>query len=246
MRLPSLSNLAERARDVALRFPLVLVSALAATVALFQFIDGPQPDWAMRLFYAGSLGIALFTAAALFGERFGPRAALAANLVSLATLVLLFAAVIGWRDPLVARRFVQLALAFHLLVAVIPYLRGGESNGFWHYNKSLFMRFLTAALYSAVLFSGLSVALLALDQLLGIRISEGQYARLWFVVAFMFNTWFFLGGVPDDFQKLDQSSDYPTGLKVFSQFILVPIVTLYLVILTVYLVKLAVTRVWPS
>jgi hypothetical protein len=45
---------------------------------------------------------------------------------------------------------------------------------------------------------------------------------------------------------LEETRDYPRALRVFSQFILVPLVTLYLVILTLYMGKIALTQVWPS
>jgi hypothetical protein len=90
------------------------------------------------------------------------------------------------------------------------------------------------------------VALLALDKLLGIKLPDGSYAKLWFAIVFMFNTWFFLSGVPDDFAALDARTDYPAGLRILTQYVLIPIVTIYLVILTLELGKVLLTRVWPS
>ena len=121
-----------------------------------------------------------------------------------------------------------------------------EPNGFWQYNKALFLRFLTAALYSAVLYLGLAVALLALEKLLGVTLPRDSYARLWFVIAFMFNTWVFLSGVPDDFVALNTRTDYPAGLRILTQYVLIPIVTIYLLILTLDLAKVLFTRAWPS
>jgi hypothetical protein len=137
-------------------------------------------------------------------------------------------------------------VGLHLLVAILPFLHAGQINGFWQYNKSLFLRFLLAVLYSAVLFMGLAIALLALDKLLGIHVDDDQYLRLWIVVAMVFNTWFFLGGIPPNLTALDQVREYPRGLKIFAQYILIPLVILYLVILTIYLGKVLVTRTWPS
>ena len=131
-------------------------------------------------------------------------------------------------------------------MAFLPYLGFAEPNGFWQYNKALFLRFLTAALYSAVLYLGLAVALLALDKLLGVKIPDGSYARLWFAIVFMFNTWFFLSGVPDEFVALDTRTDYPPGLRILTQYVLIPIVTIYLLILTLELAKVLLTRAWPN
>ena len=92
----------------------------------------------------------------------------------------------------------------------------------------------------------LALALAALDKLFGIDVDEKNYPRLWCLIAFVFNTWYFLGGVPRWLGELERTSEYPQVLKVFSQFILVPLVLLYLLILTAYLGRVAITREWPS
>jgi hypothetical protein len=66
------------------------------------------------------------------------------------------------------------------------------------------------------------------------------------VIAFVFNTWFFLGGVPSDPAALEERRDYPVVLRVFAQYALVPLVSVYLVILTLYLGKVVVMWDWPS
>jgi hypothetical protein len=55
-----------------------------------------------------------------------------------------------------------------------------------------------------------------------------------------------VGGVPERLETLEQRTDYPEGLKVFAQYILAPIVVVYLVILTMYLGKVLITQEWPS
>lgn len=97
-----------------------------------------------------------------------------------------------------------------------------------------------------MLWLGVSGALLALDKLFGVPVPGEGYARLWILFAFVFNPWFFVSGVPGDLGALEQQHDYPRGLRVFTQYVLVPIVAIYLVILTVYFGKVAFTREWPN
>lgn len=246
MRLPSIQLVTASARATALRFPFVLIAALAATVFGVLLADESDP-WERWLFPA-MLGLPLLLALALLAERRG-WSAQRRTLLGLGGILLLLAFALlwpRWSETVAFTRWFQLSVGFHLLVAFLPFVGYDEPNGFWQYNKALFIRFLTAGVFSAVLYVGLAIALAALDQLFGIDIADETYLRLWFVIAFMFNTWFFLGGVPRDLAALEQSADYPKGLKVFSQYILVPLVTVYLAILTAYLVKVIATQDWPS
>jgi hypothetical protein len=84
------------------------------------------------------------------------------------------------------------------------------------------------------------------DNLFGADIKPETYFRLWILIAGLFNTWVFLAGVPKDLDALNQSSEYPGGLKVFTQFILLPLVGLYFIILIIYEAKIIVTWNWPK
>jgi hypothetical protein len=234
------------ARATLVRFPFVLFAALAASV--FGVLLVEDDDLWQRWFFPAFLGLPLLLAFALFAERRGWDAIRRSLLGLGGLLVLLMFALLWprWSEDVAFTRWVQLSVAFHLLVAFLPFVGYDEPNGFWQYNKALFLRFLTAGIFSAVLYTGLAIAVAALDQLFGVDVEPETYGRLWFVIAFLFNTWFFLGGVPRHLATLEQSTDYPKGLKVFAQFILVPIVTVYLAILTAYLVKVIATQDWPS
>jgi hypothetical protein len=240
VRYPAVYHVASEARQTLGRFPLVVITGWVCAIAFI--LDG------MSEVLRASLGLPLFLALALFGERRGWSGwrRLALSLIGVAILAAFFVAWPTWSDGVANRRFIQLSVGFHLLVAVLPYVGDPDIDAFWEYNKRLFLRFLIAYLYSMVLFVGLAVAMLAMDNLLGIEFDDSNYMRLWAVVAFIFNTWFFLAGVPKSLESLGERSSYPMGLKVFAQFVLVPLVALYLVILSVYLVKVIVTQQWPT
>lgn len=248
MRLPSVRAAADAARGTAGRFPAVLVCALVAAVAATRAIG--QSDASEHLeavIAAATLGFAMFVALGTAAERGGTRGArIAVWALGAAALVALALAWPHWTMPVRVRRYAQFAIGLHLLVAFLPYLRGREPNAFWQYNRTLFLRFLTAAIHSGVLFVGLAIALAALEHLFKVKVPGNAYARLWVWMAFVFNTWFFLGGVPRDLAALEHRRDYPRALKVFAQFILIPLVIVYLLMLTAYLVRIIVTGEWPS
>jgi len=142
-------------------------------------------------------------------------------------------------------RFGLFSLGLHMLVAFIPFTGKNELNGFWQYNKIIFLRILTSVLYSGVLYIGLALAILAIDQLFKVNIDGKTYGDLWIIIAGIFNTWFFLAGFPKDYSDLQNRTDYPKGLKVFTQYVLLPIITVYLLILYAYLFKIIFTAQLP-
>jgi hypothetical protein len=205
-----------------------------------------ERNW--QILAAATLAIPLFVALVLAAERraWGHVTHVVVSVVAIGLLAWFAVAWRHWSDPIRAERYIQLSAACHLLVAFLPYLGRTEHNGFWQYNRTLLERAIVSALYTVVLYAGTAIALAAVDKLFGVNVPETGYVRLWFVLGFVFNTWFFLGGVPRDYGALEASRDYPVGIKAFTQYALLPIVAVYLVILTVYLVKVVVTWNWPS
>jgi hypothetical protein len=229
---------------------VVVVSAIVATAAGWVLVGESSGSDVpgLRLFVTAVLGIPFFFAIETMGERQGwsrTRTAIV-ELVGLLALLAFYLAWPSWSEEHSWTRWFQLIVGLHLLVAVLPYAFVGELNGFWQYNRSLLLRFLIAAFFSVVLFAGLAGALAAIDNLLGVDVEDETYGRLWFLIAFTFNTWYFVAGIPRDLAALDRDADYPLLVKVFAQYILLPIVAVYLAILTIYLGKVIVTREWPS
>jgi hypothetical protein len=97
-----------------------------------------------------------------------------------------------------------------------------------------------------VLFAGLAIALAALDNLFGVSVPPKRYGDLLVLLAGLFGPWFFLAGIPQDLDNLDRIEEYPKGLKVFAQYILLSLVIVYLLILYAYLLKILIQWNWPQ
>jgi len=247
--LPTLGVVVTAANRAGRRFPLLLACAFLAATAGILLVNSSEDEPYVRLLAAATLGLPLLFALTLTSERrFAPgdRRRWVLQGAGVFVLALFWVLWPRWPEPVQIARYVELSVSFHLLAAFLPYAGVDEQNGFWHYNKALFIRFLMAGLFAAVLYGGLAVALAALDKLLGVDVPNEAYGRLWMVMAFVFTTWFFLGGAPDDLAALEQQRDVPAALRVFAQYVLVPIVVIYLVILTLYLGKVLIERQWPS
>lgn len=251
MKLPSIAYVVTEAKQAALRFPLALACAITAAVTAMILVDHRGDNSSLvRLLMASQIGIPALIAITLLAERrgatFSPKVRWIYQLAGIGLIAAYYFSLPEDVGTQAFTRFFQLNIGLHLLVTIIPYIRRTDPNGFWHYNESLFRRFLTGLVFSATLFGGLSIAILALDQLFGANVGDDIYPRLWIGIVFIFNTWYFLGGVPSDFGELSARNDYPPILKIFSQYILAPLVAIYLVILLVYFFKVIVTTEWPS
>jgi len=243
MKLPSLEALARDARATLLRFPFVLIIAAIGTVDAISEPDDP------RIILTCLLGIPLLFSIAVLGERRG-WSRLAQSLgsaVGIALLVGYYLTLPSGRlsEPVVIH-FLVLALGLHFLVAFAPFVVSNQLIGFWQYNRRLFLRMLAGLLYTGVLYLGLALALFAVDKLLGIVIRDNVYGDLALILFGMFNTWFFLGGVPRDFAALEDDASYPGGLKIFTQYVLLPLVVVYLVILYLYSARILLEWNWPE
>ncbi|MEE9268774.1 MAG: DUF4153 domain-containing protein [Candidatus Krumholzibacteria bacterium] len=247
-RFTSLRLLVSGASATFLRFPLVLTTAAVAAASALALVEDSDNALPLRILLTSQLGIPLFFALSIFTEshRWSRPKHVLLLLGGLGALATYFVLLPDWVTPAAGIRYAQFNAGLHLLVAFLPFARTNQINGFWQYNKSLFLRFLIAVFYSGVLYVGLAVALAAIDKLLGVDVEGESYLRLWIVIAAVFNTWFFLGGVPEDLPALEDVKDYPKGLKVFTQYILIPLIVVYLAILTLHLGKIVVTREWPS
>jgi len=248
-RLPSLGTLAADAAATARRFPFVLLAAVLAALAAILAIQDLGPEaLQLRLLAAASLAIPLCTALAVFAEgtAWKPPLRLALQALGLAVGGAFFVAWPQWSEVLRETRFWEMMTAFTLAITFARFLRRDRPVAFWQFNATLFVRSLMAAAAAGILFVGLALALLALDKLFGVPVASEGYARLWFTMAFVFSTWFFLGGVPRDLDALERDPHYPAAVKVLAQNILMPLVTMYLVILTLYFAKVVGTWTWPT
>jgi len=252
MKLPSISVLWQNFKNVCGRFPLQVIIALLAT-GIWCYLAGPdvpreQNNNLVKLLVICNLGLTLLLALDTYSESrgLGTKPKWLLRIIALGFLTGLYFLLDPHKYLIDVFRIALLAFAFHLLVAFSPFIRRGNLNGFWQYNKSLFLRFLTSAFYATVLFAGLAVALMAIDGLFNAEIKYYSYMRLFAVVSAGFTTIFFLAGVPANFPELDQEESYPKGLKIFTQYVLIPLMTIYLAILLVYEAKIAINWELPK
>ncbi len=248
MKFPSIQILIREARKTLHRFPGALLSAVLGTMASMWLVELScehvfATDYLTKMVMVCSLGITLFLSLSVFAETKGlsPKQHGYWQAIGFFVLLAYYFYLPAQMKGADAYRFSLINLDLHLLVAIAPFLgQKGFNNAFWQYNITLYRRIIIAVTYSVTLYIGLSVAILAITNLFSIKINEKIYFHLWLMVVGIFNTWFFLGGVPKNIKELENVHDYPKDLKAFTQYILIPLVTIYFVILYLYMGKIIV------
>lgn len=124
----------------------------------------------------------------------------------------------------------------------IPRLRNKENYEFHvlNVNTSIAITFI----YSAVLYFGIIAILFTIDRLFDVNIDEKYYYYMFLIVTFIFGISLFiskLDNIKDDYSGYDYSS----ALKILLIYIVIPLITIYTLILYVYFAKIIITWEWP-
>jgi len=245
-----ISNQTELLLSVFKRFYLVAAAAMFLTVVSIYFVENDNgfkeenEFFLTRLIMMLGLSIPLFLSLQLYAENKLNKTMWTAvgALLIIAFLVLYFFSFKGptlnYEQPTVAIRFLALLLASHGLVAISVYRTYSEINGFWQFNKHLLLRTVTGLFYSGVLYLGIIAALFALDVLFNVSVASETYFQLFIFMACTYNTFFVVGGIKDPLTDYAQENEYPNSLKIFTQYVLLPLMALYLVILYAYMMKI--------
>jgi hypothetical protein len=241
MKIISLKVLFQQSWNTFIRFPLAILlsiagSAVSIYLTHFSHLQLQSLDKLFSIILTCALGIPLSISIVLYFERKRTKI-LNHYLFQLIGLLILSGYYFAQPNILVLADYISffvLFVAMVMLVSFSAFFMKSELNGFWQFNKEMFIRFIISSIYSLVLYIGISLALLAIDNLFNVRISGNLYFRLWIIIAGIVNLWMFLSGIPKDIDLLENQDSYPKGLKVFTQYILLPLVVLYFVILYAY------------
>jgi len=252
MRLPSLNNMFAHAVQTARRFPAEIFFAFVGTAALMTLafasdvyhISNEQERCYAHIAMSCILvmNVALCLSIAYEARRITTivRWLLLGLVGSALTWFVFELSSADWDIQLYAAA----ALSVHSGVALSAAWNRSR-RGFWEFNKTLFLRTLTGALFTLVLGAGISLALVSLETLFNVDVSGWMYGWTWAFLIGVFNTLFVLGGIPPTPATIDagaavvadEAATYPRGLRIFTQFVLLPLVIIFLCILYAYGVK---------
>ena len=236
------------------RFPIPLILALFCAFSLWLAQDGWgrfDNFWALKL--AGILGVALplFLSINLYSER--KLLAKSTKILSytiIAALLVIYYYFIE-NHPVHNARLGLILLSSWFSLFIIPHIGNKDGASYWEFNKNLILRALMSSLFALALFAGLALAITAIDQLFNIHFTGGRiYFRIFVFVGIFINMTILLMGIPKEYPSASLEINYPKILKLFVQYVLLPLSAVYLLILYIYsgkiLIEFNLPKGWAS
>ena len=138
-----------------------------------------------------------------------------------------------------------IGFVFLLIISTfyIPWIKRKEN--FEYYVIKVFSSLLVTFVYSGVLCFGLFAILFTTDQLFDLSINGKYYYYIFLFVSLIFAVALFLSKIPGSKDELE-SYTYSRSLKVLLLYIIIPLISVYTLILYVYFAKILMTSQWPK
>ena len=243
-----------KASHIFREYPMVLLLAFFGALSFILTSDRhPQSNdfIFLKLGLVSCLGISLLYSLKMLSQRIGKSILLETS--GIAFLVLFYFLLPAQEKDFTEQYAFLLIPTFilsHLLVSFIAFLGVKREMYFWQFNKNLFINIFLTAIFTGVLVGGVELAILAIDQLFDFNF-DGEYYRKTFILLAIFGSCFiFLLFNEKGLQDLEKDGSYPLILKFFTQYILIPLLFIYVVILYFYAGKILINwelpRGWVS
>lgn len=245
-----IKNISSRVLLAAKTYPFVLLMSLTTAVLLIALVefDHQLDEYIVaKLAICSSLGIAVLFSTKMLGQRVGKE--LLWNFLGIILLIGFYFILPSNKDDfdeVYVFVLVPTVILVHLFVSFSAYIAPSSEVSFWQYNKSLFINFILSGIFTGVLTLGVVLALLAVDNLFNIKISDHLYGDTSIFLGVFGNTVIFLLFSGAGLFHLEKITPYPTVLKFFTQFILIPLLLLYVVILYFYSAKIVLAWELPQ
>jgi hypothetical protein len=130
------------------------------------------------------------------------------------------------------------AIAFILAIFFGSYTKKGSAIPFWNFTTDTIIKAVISTIFAGVLMGGISLAFTAIDILFKAKLSHHIYLYLAIVCFFLFWPIYFLANIPSGEEKQDNTARFNKFLKIFSLYIVLPILLIYTSILYAYLFKI--------
>lgn len=232
------------------RFPLTAILSFVLLVLMITYnelnIKGnyDQQINLMRFIKISALGTILSVSLKHLAESFFPKKnSLYFMLPILFVLLLVFYIFYTKRITMIDDiRFA--ATLFFSLVLVFFTAKLKDQKHYEVYVIKVFGGAFMTALYSGVMYFGISAIIFTINSLFDAEIESKYYFYSFLIVTLIFGVLMLLSKLPEKDEAFE-GYVYSKGLKVLLLYIVIPLITIYTLILYVYFAKILITQTWP-
>lgn len=140
-------------------------------------------------------------------------------------------------------RFAILSLAFFVLFMTAVFRRKTEYQEV--YSTLVGWRLAITAVYTLIIWGGISLILFAIERLLNVHIEEEAYMDTILIILGFFSPVFFLSGIPDTKEQLEPSGIYKF-FRILVIYVIAPLLTAYTVVFYIYALRILINWDWPD
>ena len=238
------------------QFPLVLLMSLSASICLMfiaeeNFRTSEKVFTLTKMTLVSCLGISLMFGLKILSQRIGKQFLLElCGILFLIGFYFLLPKLEKDFTEVYAFMLIPTFVLSHLFVSFAAFFRKKTEMDFWQYNKNLFINIVLTAIFTGVLTGGVELAIVAVDKLFDFNFNDKIYLRVFYLLAIFGSSFIFLLFNEKGLEYLEKEGSYPVVLKFFTQYILIPLLIIYVVILYFYSAKILINwelpRGWVS
>lgn len=236
--------------EAAHSYPLVLLMAIIAAATNTYLVESNLQEDVhfnlVKITITACLGISLFFALKILSQRHQWH--FTVQLIGFIPLLGFYILLPDAEKDFNVVYFYKIAPIFlisHLLVAISSLSLQQKEGNFWQYNKNLFVNAFQTFVFTIILIGGILLAILAVDKLFNLDIANNWYIKTASFLVIFGSCSIFLLFCDQGLPTLSKESEYPKILKFFTQFVLIPLLITYLIILYLYTLKIIINWELP-
>ena len=160
----------------------------------------------------------------------------------LIVLILYYLIILNDINTLSVVKYIGTIIFLLLAIFYIPRLK--NKNNYELHVLSVINSISITFIYTLVLYLGIVAILFTIDSLFDVNIDGKYYFYTFLIVTFIFGVSLFLSKL-ESVDENYQEYDYSSALKILLVYIVIPLITIYTLILYVYFAKILITWEWP-
>ncbi len=225
------------------RFPITLMATCALVITFIMTIHATHPDDYQNYLMILALAMPFSAILKLWHERTGKVQIGIQIGLTLILLISYYLVIPELKSDIFWGQYFVLLILFYAVFFIVPYFPKRE--GFSLALVERLGKFFLTGLYAFVLYLSLNAVLFSVERLFELDLPSELPADLFFCVLGFFAVPYFLGSLPEIHHQ-EKPEAFSKIFKTLFLYILIPVQSIYTVILYAYFIRLLVLRMLPE